>query len=286
MGSEEKWVDEVFSQKGMLADALEGYEERPEQKEMAMQIAHAYREKSIALIEAGTGTGKSFAYLVPALIWALKHKEKTVISTHTISLQEQLLNKDIPFLLRATKKDVKIALVKGMKNYLCLRKLKEIQAEPLLVSAGESQEFRAIDNWAAKTKDGSKSDIPFPVARAVWDKVGADAESCNHAQCPHYKKCFFFKAREKADDAQFLIVNHALLFADIQLKKREKEGILPSYDRLILDEAHHIEQVALESSAQRLDRLNLLHNLLKCHSDTHPDKTRLSLLKSRPFLSV
>ncbi len=280
ISAEEKWIDEIFSKQGMLSKALEGYEERKEQKEMAVQIAQAYREDSIALIEAGTGTGKSFAYLVPALFWALKHKEKTIISTHTISLQEQLLNKDIPFLLRAIKKDVKVSLVKGMKNYLCLRKLKEIQAQPLLIPAGESQEFRALDNWAATTEEGSRSDIPFSVAHAVWDKVGADGDSCNHMQCPHYKKCFFFKARNESDDAQILIVNHALLFCDIQLKKQEKEGILPSYQRLVLDEAHHVEQVALESSAQRLDRLHLLHSLLKVHADAHPDKSRLQLLKA------
>lgn len=279
IASEEKWIDEVFSQKGMIAQVLEGYEERLQQKEMSVQIARAYRDRSIALIEAGTGTGKSFAYLVPAILWALKHKEKTIISTHTISLQEQLLNKDIPFLLRAIKKDIKVALVKGMKNYLCLRKLKEIQAEPILLSPGESQEFRALNEWAASTDDGSKSDIPFSASSPIWDKVCADADSCNHVQCPHYKKCFFFNARAKADDAQLLIVNHALLFADIQLKKQEKEGILPAYQRLVLDEAHHVEQVALESSAQRFDRLHLLQSFLKLHADAHLDKSRLQRLK-------
>lgn len=277
--TEDKWIEEIFSSKGMLAVALKGYEERQEQKEMALQIGRAYREQTIALIEAGTGTGKSFAYLAPAIFWALKAKEKTVISTHTISLQEQLLNKDIPLLLGAIKKQVKVALVKGMKNYLCLRKLKEIQSQPLLIPSGESQEFRALENWATSTEEGSRSDIPFAIASAVWDKVGADGDSCNHAQCPHYKKCFFFKARRNADDAQLLIVNHALLFSDIQLKKQEKEGILPDYDRLVLDEAHHIEQVALESSAQRLDRLHLVQSLLKMHADAHPEKSRLRLLR-------
>jgi ATP-dependent DNA helicase DinG len=280
MRPEEKWIDEIFSKKGMLAKALDAYEERPEQRQMALQIAEAYREESVALIEAGTGTGKSFAYLAPALFWALKSQEKTVISTHTISLQEQLFNKDIPFLLNAIKRDVKVALVKGMKNYLCLRKLREIQAEPLLLSPGEAQEFRTLGQWAETTQEGSKSDIPFSVAHPIWDKVGADAASCNHAQCPHFKKCFFFKARMQAEDAQILIVNHALLFSDIQLKKREKEGILPTYERVVLDEAHHIEQVALDSSAQRLDRLYLLQSLLKVHSDHHLEKSRTSLLKA------
>lgn len=264
----------------MIAQILEGYEERLQQKEMAAQIARAYKEHSIALIEAGTGTGKSFAYLVPAILWALKHKEKTVISTHTISLQEQLLSKDIPFLLQAIKKDIKVVLVKGMKNYACLRKLKEIQYNPILVSPGESQEFRSLDTWSALTEDGSKSDIPFSVSGAVWDKISADADSCNHIQCPHYKKCFFFKDRAQAEDAQLLIVNHALLFADVQLKKQKKEGILPSYQRLVLDEAHHVEQVALESSAQRFDRMHLLQSILKIHADAHVDKSRLQHLKT------
>jgi ATP-dependent DNA helicase DinG len=281
--TEEQWIEEVFSAKGLLSGAMQGYEERQQQKEMALQVARAYAKGSIALIEAGTGTGKSFAYLAPALFWALKHKEKTVISTHTISLQEQLLNKDIPFFLRAIKKEVKAVLVKGMKNYLCLRKLKEIQAQPLLIPPGEAEGFRALDSWAEKTEDGSRSDIPFPVAHAVWEKVGADGDSCNHVQCPQYKKCYFFKARAQADDAQILIVNHALLFSDIQLKKQEKEGILPSFQRLVLDEAHHVEQVALESSAQRLDRLHLLQSFLKVHADAHPEKSRLRMLKDDLF---
>src|SRR4029079_8877803 len=122
----------------MLSRILKDYEERIEQKEMAHEIALSYRENAIALIEAGTGTGKSFAYLVPAIYWALKTKEKTVISTHTIALQEQLLEKDIPFLLKALDLDAAACLVKGMRNYVCLRKLKEVQEEPLLIAPGES----------------------------------------------------------------------------------------------------------------------------------------------------
>ena len=277
---EEEFIEKVFSKEGMLERLSSGYEERPQQKEMASHILNTYQEKKIALIEAGTGTGKSFAYLVPAVIWALKHKQKTVISTHTIALQEQLLKKDIPFLLKAINKDIKVCLVKGMKNYLCLRKLKEVQEEPLLIAQEEYQALLKLEHWAEQTEEGSRSDISFAVAESVWDKLAADPQSCSHVDCPQYKKCFFFKARFKAQDAQLLIVNHALLFADIQLRQQEKEGVLPAYTRLVLDEAHHIEHVALESSAQRFDRLSLVHNLVKIHTDIHPEKGRLHLIKN------
>jgi ATP-dependent DNA helicase DinG len=276
-----KLLGAIFSQDGLLSRSLKNFEERPGQQEMAQQIIDAYEQDLIALIEAGTGTGKSLAYLVPAVIWALKHQEKTVITTHTIALQEQLMHKDIPFLLKTMDVEIKACLVKGMGNYLCLRKLTELQDQPLLFSSEETKEIQAIEQWSEKTVEGSRSDISFPVSPVTWEKVGAEGESCNHVHCPHYKRCFFFKARKEAAEAQLLIVNHHLLLMDIEKRRRNpgQESILPLYHRLIVDEAHNLEDIALNSFAQKLDRIAFLRLLARIHSDTHPERSRLTLLK-------
>ncbi len=271
----------IFSKDGLLSRSLKNFEERPGQKEMAEKILDAYEEDNIALIEAGTGTGKSLAYLVPAAYWALKHHEKTVITTNTIALQEQLLHKDIPFLLKTMGIELKACLVKGMGNYLCLRKLRELQEQPLLFSMEESKEVQAIEQWAEKTDEGSRSDIPFQVAPGTWEKVAAEGESCNHVKCPHYKACFFFKARKQAADSQLLIVNHHLLLADIEKRRRNpmQESILPPYKRLVIDEAHNLEDIALESFAQKFERIAFIRQLARLYSESHPERSRATLLR-------
>ncbi len=271
----------IFSEEGLLSCSLKNFEVRPGQQEMALHILDAYEKDQIALIEAGTGTGKSLAYLVPAVYWALKAHEKTVITTNTIALQEQLILKDIPFILKTMDVEIKATLVKGMGNYLCLRKLHELQGQPLLFSMEATKEMQGIEHWAEKTREGSRSDLSFPVSPATWEKVAAEGESCNHVHCPHYKNCFFFKARKQAEDSQILIVNHHLLLADIEKKRRNpaQESILPTYHRLVIDEAHHLEEIALESCAQRFDRIVFLRQLAKLHSDAHPERSRLMLLR-------
>lgn len=255
-----KLLDEFFSLKGPLAKAFKGFEERPGQHEMARQIYGAYENDEIALIEAGTGTGKSVAYLIPAILWSIQHKEKTVISTYTIALQEQLISKDIPMLLKALDIELKAVIVKGMSNYLCLRKLDELE-----------EEIPLLQLWSERTKEGSYSDITFPVASSTWEKVSADSYSCSHVHCPHYRDCFFFKARRKADEAQLLVVNHHLLFADLTAD----ESILPEYKRIVIDEAHHLEDVALDSLSKRYDRLHLVRLLGRLYSELHPERSRL-----------
>ncbi|HEY5259020.1 MAG TPA: DEAD/DEAH box helicase, partial [Rhabdochlamydiaceae bacterium] len=193
---------------GVLEEAfsLLSLEERTEQKQMAQRIYEAYENNEIALIEAGTGIGKSLAYLVPAVLWALKHQEKTIISTHTISLQEQLIHKDLPFLIKALGLDIQVMLVKGMNNYLCLRRLDDVE---------DSKEIDKLKIWGEKTKDGSRSSVPFPITSSTWDQVKAESDFCTHVHCPHYKQCFFFKARRKVEEAQILIVNHSLLLTQM-----------------------------------------------------------------------
>ena len=177
--------------------------------------------------------------------------------------------------------EVKACLVKGMGNYLCLRKLQELQDQPLLFSTEETKEVQAIEQWSERTKEGSRSDISFAVTPATWEKVAAEGDSCNHVHCPHYKSCFFFKARKMAEDSQLLVVNHHLLLADIEKRRRNggQESILPNFNRLVIDEAHQLEDIALESFAQRFERISTVRQLAKLHSDSHPERSKMTQLR-------
>lgn len=248
---------------------------------MAEKIALAYQSDHIVLIEAGTGTGKSLAYLVPAIQQALANRERTVISTHTIALQEQLLLKDIPSLIALLEADVSVVLVKGMGNYVCQRKLQEQLSQPLLLSSDETQQLELMEQCIEKSQKGSYSDFPFKIAPTTWQQVSADAEDCTHVHCPQYKECHFFKARQAAQEAQILIVNHHLLLADLQrrIDSGFKESILPDYSRVVLDEAHHFEKIALETFSASWDRAAILKTLARLHSDVHPQRSLLMLLR-------
>jgi len=244
----EQFLKQLFNPGGLLSQTFPHYEERIGQIEMAKTIGEAYLKDRIAIVEAGTGIGKSLAYLAPAVFWAIRHGERTVISTHTIALQEQLTQKDIPFLLDLLGADLKAVLVKGMGNYACLKKFYEWDAkDPDLM------------RWIESTDEGSRSDIEFALPHALWDKVSAEPSRCTGAKCPFYKPCFFFKARKKLEEAKLLVVNHHLLMAD--LKAGEEAEILPRFDRLIIDEAHNFEDVALDSLSKRVDRLSLISTL-------------------------
>lgn len=242
---------------------------------MADRIFLAYENDHIVLIEAGTGTGKSLAYLVPALT----QRERTVISTHTIALQEQLLLKDIPSLVELLETDVSVVLVKGMHNYVCQRKLQEQLSH--LPPSEERDQLEGMEQCMERTQKGSYSDFPFKILPSTWQQVSADAEDCTHVHCPHYKECYFFKAKQAAQDAQILIVNHHLLLADLQrrIESGFKESILPDYSRVVLDEAHHFEKIALETFSASWDRLALLKALARLHSDTHPQRSLLMLVR-------
>lgn len=271
---------------GLLAKTLKGFESRPQQQMMMANVIEAYNHDRIALIEAGTGTGKSIAYLIPALIWASQFKERTVISTHTITLQEQLVNKDIPLLLKALNLQLKATLVKGMNNYLCLRKLEDAQTELRLFPSEEGEEIQKIEKHFQSSTEGSRGELPFVPSAAAWDRVGAESEACAHHECPYYQQCFFFKARRQASDAQILVVNHALLFADLARRAETNNyydtAILPAYKRIILDEAHHIEEMATEYFASRLHRLELTRVLGKLSSDKYSKvQGKLPVLKEK-----
>ncbi len=266
-------LDELFSDAGLLKKSLPSYEARIGQQQMSKQIWEAFEKDASALFEAGTGIGKSLAYLIPALLWSFRTGEKIVVSTYTIALQEQLIEKDIPMLLKALGLELRVVLAKGMGNYLCLRKLEEVSKQHGLFD----QSVEPLVTWAAKTTDGTKSAIPFSISGETWGQVFAESDACAYVKCPHYKQCFFFKARAKVQDADIIIVNHHLLMAN--LLASENQSILPPFTRLIVDEAHHLEHVARSSLTQTLDRIQLFKILARVHSEHHPELSRLMFLK-------
>ena len=237
---------------GPVAGVLGQYEDRPSQRDMAAHIADAYNDGGIVLLEAGTGVGKSFAYLVPALAWARANGERTLVSTNTINLQEQLVGKDLPLLRQAlatADRAPTFALLKGWRNYLCLARLQQAQAgQQLLLEPDKQDELGTLATWAARTVDGTLSDLPFSPSSEVWDEVSAEADLCTRVKCPHFQACFLFSARRRAAEADVVVVNHHLLAADLSVRLAQDNwldaAVLPPYQRLILDEAHHLEDVA------------------------------------------
>jgi ATP-dependent DNA helicase DinG len=213
-------VADLLAPGGRVSAALAGFEERPEQLRMAFAVLDAFNHDRIALVEAGTGTGKSLAYLVPALLWGLANGQRVVVSTNTINLQEQLIRKDLPFLQRASGLEFRVELVKGRTNYLCRRRLESMTAEPGLFDAGQAAELVNLRAWAAQTGDGSREELPVPPEDALWEEVCCEADQCARAQCRHFTGCFFHQARRRAAQADVLVINHALLLADLSLRQQ------------------------------------------------------------------
>lgn len=261
----------ILAAGGPLSKAMPGFEAREQQKEMLCTIADSFNRNLIALIEAGTGTGKSLAYLIPSILWSAITGEKVLISTNTINLQEQLLHKDIPLVAGALNLSIKAVLVKGMSNYLCLRKMAEIEHERHFFTPPEIDELDRICAWSAKTKEGSRATLDFSPTGVMWEKVCAEQDTCSNAQCPHYRDCYFFKARERAQDAQILVSNHHLLFADVAARvdseNFDEPAILPPYKRVVIDEAHHIEDVATDFFADQLSWMGMLRILARIASE-------------------
>jgi ATP-dependent DNA helicase DinG len=245
--------ESILGPDGRIAVRLENYEHRPQQLEMAQAVWSALRQGHHLIAEAGTGVGKSFAYLVPAVLAVSEEYEKDdedavrriVVSTHTISLQEQLLHKDLPLLNSVIPREFTSVLVKGRRNYISLRRLDNAlsRAGTLFASDEELQQLRSIRSWAQKTDDGSLSDLSFQPDSSVWDEVASDSSNCMGRNCPRHKDCFYFLARRRIFNAQILIVNHALFFSDLALR-RAGASLLPNYAAAILDEAHTVESVA------------------------------------------
>jgi len=255
-------ITEILGPEGLVARRLKSYEERPEQLEMARAVEEAFATNEHLIVEAGTGTGKSFAYLLPAIQRATAHKERVVVSTNTISLQEQLIEKDIPFLQATLPIEFTAVLVKGRTNYLCIRRLDQaIKRQTRLFDTSEEiRELMAIAEWAKTTRDGTLSDFEIQPLPEVWDKVSAEQGACRGRRCLYYKKCFYQAARRRMYSAHILVVNHHLFFADLALKAAEA-SFLPPYHLVVLDEAHSVEDVASDHLGLYLTNLQISYLL-------------------------
>ena len=242
-------VEAELAPGGTLSRWHVGYEDRPTQRAMAALIAETYNDGGITLAEAGTGTGKSVAYLLPAIRWAVLNRERTVVSTNTINLQEQLVGKDLPLLRRALGEPFRFALVKGRRNYVSIRRAHlAAAAERSLFGDAERAELGAILDWLKRTRDGSLQDLPFTPSPEVWDEVASESDVCLRAKCQHFEACFYQRARRDAATADVLVVNHHLLFSDLAVRRAQDNytapAVLPPYRRVVLDEAHNLEEAA------------------------------------------
>lgn len=238
-------VTEWLAPDGPIAARLSGFEPRPQQQAMAEALSRAFEAQRHLAVEAGTGVGKTFAYLLPAIERIVEHQQRVVVSTHTIALQEQLIQKDIPFLQAALPHEFRAELVKGRQNYVSLRRLKGAseRQKQLFENVFLQRALHQIEDWAYETTDGSRSDLADTPPFEVWDKVKSDHGNCLGRRCPTYAQCFYYAARRRADQAHLLVVNHALLMSDLVLRQ-QGANVLPDYDLLIIDEAHTLEGVA------------------------------------------
>ena len=253
-------IDGVLGPGGPVAVLHPAFEDRESQRAMARSVARLYNLGGVGLLEAGTGVGKSLAYLVPALRWSHQNGERTVVSTNTINLQEQLVKQDLPFLAKAlTDQNVRFAMLKGWGNYLCLARLEQAQhAGATLFDDAHTPELHSLVQWAERTSDGSRADLPTPPRPEVWDEVAAEPDLCPRMKCPHYDACFVFKARRAAAQADVVVVNHALLMADLAVRRASQNwsdaAVLPAFTRLVVDEGHHLEDAALERLGATVSR--------------------------------
>jgi ATP-dependent DNA helicase DinG len=263
-------VEATLGPGGPVSRTLPRYEDRPSQRAMAAAVVRRYNDGGIALLEAGTGVGKSLGYLVPALRWAAANGERTIVSTNTINLQEQLVGKDLPFLAETLDdQPVRFALLKGWRNYVCLQRLEHASGSAGgLFEDGVAAEIDGLRTWAARTTDGSLSDLPTPPRPEAWDEVAAEADLCGRLKCPHFDKCFVFRARKVAAQADVIVVNHHLLLSDLAVRRVQQNwgdaAVLPAYRRLVIDEGHHLEEAAaahLGSSVTRRGLQRLLTRL-------------------------
>src|SRR5437867_4229482 len=240
-------VHAFFSENGPLSKA-KNFEFRPQQQEMAARVAQALEEERHLVIEAGTGVGKSLAYLVPSVLFAIERHKKAIVSTHTINLQEQLLHKDIPILKKVLPIEFEAALMKGRQNYLCPRRLERaLQSAKELFTGPEASELQRLAEWASTTRDGSLSDLSVEPDPKVWAQVCSEAHICTQKTCGQNPRCFYQQARKRLLAADVIVLNHTMLFILLgspEAQQERENGFLFPNDFIIFDEAHTVEQVA------------------------------------------
>ena len=253
---------------GPLAQEHPAYEDRPGQRAMLRRVAEAYNGGGVTLVEAGTGTGKSLAYLVPSAEWALQNAERTVISTNTINLQEQLDRKDLPLVRKLVGEEVDWELVKGRGNYISIRRaMLAAESAPLLFPDDRADELDGLLDWIGRTEDGSRADLTFVPSEDVWDEVKSDTDICLRTRCPHFQACFYQRSRRRAASATLLVTNHHLLFTDLSVRiatqNYKTSAVLPAYRHLVLDEAHNIEDAATSHLGLEVTRRGMFRMLAR-----------------------
>jgi ATP-dependent DNA helicase DinG len=241
---------EIFGPGGFLDKCMiGGYEHRPGQLQMAEAVDHAFENHHHAILEAGTGTGKTLAYLMPAIASG----RRVVVSTATKSLQEQLYQKDVPFLQKHFAPEWKVAVMKGRSNFLCLAKVHAMGEQPLLKGVEEMDAFRQIRDWAKLTETGDRAELTFlPDDSELWSRIDARRDTCTGKKCPQFEQCFLTGMQNRAKEADLIIVNHHLFFADLALKQDDFGSILPEYSAVVFDEAHEMEDVASDYFGQQI----------------------------------
>ena len=306
-------TSDFFGDSSPLRDAHDGfrYEPRPQQAAMATAIAQALDDGRNLCVEAPTGVGKTFAYLVPALFHADATEKPVIVSTHTISLQEQLIQHDVPFLEKLLKRPINAVVAKGRSNYLCLRKLNGIGdlERDLLPGAEAFDDVAKLIDWAEKTQTGDHADMAEPIAPALWSAVASERGNCLNNACPFFRNCFLMKARRKVAQAQLIIANHALFFSALALDSTRAHGdapprqgtperLLPEPAAVVIDEAHTIEDNAADHLALKAESLTLnrLLNrlcredrqhgvLVSCNAHDAIDAVDLARRKARQFFT-
>jgi len=281
-------MEEIFGPDGLIARAHPEYEYRPGQIQMAEAVLRAFEEKRHLIVEAGTGTGKTLAYLVPAIAAATGRGNRVIISTGTKNLQEQLMAKDIPFLQQVLPRKFTAAYMKGRTNYACLQRIRRAENSPVLEGLDELDYFDEVRQWARESQTGDRAElINLPENLSFWRHLDARSEICVGQKCPDYDPCFITRMRQRAMDADIVIVNHHLFFADLALRNSEYGQVLPDYSAVIFDEAHLIEDVAAEyfgaqvSSYQMEDLVRDLALLPITNVDVNKELTRIGARLSR-----
>lgn len=233
-------IESIFIEKGVLSKNIKNFESRQEQLIMATAIKKAIENENQLLVEAGTGVGKSLAYLIPFVLWAQKFKKKVIISTYTKTLQHQLVEKDLPFLKKILKKTFRFTLCVGVHNYICRRRFDQVKEHDLFETAEEARQAGKITLWANTSSTGLKSELGFEPLNSLWNRISRETDLCLGKKCIYNESCFYADARKKQKDSHLLVVNHHLFFANLATG----EKVLPPYDAIVFDEAHNIEEVA------------------------------------------
>ncbi len=285
----------IFDIDGVLSQHFTNYEFREGQLEMSLSVMSSYEKNAIAALEAGTGIGKSFAYLVPAILWAVEHPdEKTVIATSTINLQRQLYDKDIQQLFKNLQVEVAVSLLMGRNNYLCQKRLELYASKFPLLAQDPSSDIALLLEFSHSSITGLKSDIPHAIDYSKWNEVCSDVDNCSSYRCSYYSECFYFNSKKQAAKASIIITNHHLLFTDAQARiidelNYSEPSVLPPFQKLVIDEAHNIEKNATDYFTHTYSSYHVLKSVDKL-STKHSSNTHLvdMLLKviPREFYSV